>query len=120
MNDAPTDVQPNDAGPGTRVRTGRVRLAVWIALSAAFVAFLALGSVNARIWRFGELHVEPKAIRQIWQVQATDLNDVSNAWPLQALYYGSLLIFVAGVILGMRYLLAESPEEALDITREES
>ncbi len=97
--------------PVTRDRRGYIRTAVWCVLSLAFVGFLAFGSVDARIWRFGQLHIESKSIRRVWQVQAQSLPEVSNGWMLQALFYGSVIVFVGCVILGMRYLLMEATEE---------
>lgn len=89
-----------------------VRTVLWALLSLAFVTYLALGSVDARIWRFGELHIESKSILRVWQVQGQLLPDVSNGWLLQLLFYGSALVFVACVILGMRYLLLEPDDES--------
>jgi len=110
--------EPANAGPaaGTEpvaARPGcRTRLLVWGVVSLAFVAWLAFGSVGARIWRFNQLHVESKSILRTWQIQGQNLPDVSNGWMLQVLFYGSALVFVACVILGLRYLLAESGDEA--------
>lgn len=104
------DSGPEDE-PVTFDRLGQVRTAIWAGLSLAFVAFLAFGSVDARIWRFGQLHVEPKSILRMWQVQGRNLPDVSNGWMLQVLFHASAVVFVACVILGMRYLLLETAEE---------
>jgi hypothetical protein len=98
-----------------------VRRVVWGVLSLAFVAFLFLGSVDARIWKivgFGslarwELQVESKSIARIWRIQGQSLPDVSSQWMLQALFYGSIVIFVAGVILGMHLLLQEAADETV-------
>ncbi|MDQ3656741.1 MAG: hypothetical protein M3457_16905 [Chloroflexota bacterium] len=97
------------AGPDHR---HRVRTAIWAVLSLAFVAFLAFGSVGARIWRFGQLEVESKSILRIWQVQGRNLPDVANGWLLQVLFHGSAIVFVGCVVLGMRYLLLEAGEES--------
>ncbi len=105
-----TDID-HDGDAVTRDRAGLIRTAVWAVLSIAFVGFLAFGSVDARIWRFGELHIESKSIRRVWQVQAQSLPDVSNAWALQAVFDGSIAMFVGCVILGMRYLLIEASDE---------
>lgn len=119
----PNPSSPDDDHDGDtekRDRAGLVRTAVWAVLSIAFVGFLAFGTVNARIWRFGELHVESKSIRQVWQVQAQSLPDVSNGWMLQAVFYGSIAVFVGCVILGMRYLLIEANDETSAIAPDRS
>jgi hypothetical protein len=99
-------------GPLGPDRRRRVRTAIWAVLSLAFVAFLAFGSVDARIWRLGQLEVESKSIFRIWQVQGRSLPDVSNGWMLQVLFHGSAIVFVGCVVLGMRYLLLESGQES--------
>ncbi len=88
-----------------------VRFIVWAALSIAFVAYLAFGSVGARIWRFGQLQVESRSIATIWRVQGRNLPDVGHQWLIEAAFYGAILVFVVGVIVGMRLLLAESPQD---------
>ena len=98
--------------PAAASKGDRTRLVIWGVVSLAFVAYLAFGTVGARIWRFGQLHVESKSILRTWQIQGQNLPDVSNGWMLQVLFYGSALVFVACVILGLRYLLAESGDEA--------
>lgn len=100
------------AGPVGPDRGRRVRTAIWAVLSVAFVAFLAGGSVDARIWRLGQLEVESKSILRIWQVQGRSLPDVSNGWLIQVLFHGSAIVFVGCVVLGMRYLLVEAGEES--------
>lgn len=98
-------------GPVGPDRRRHIRTATWAVLSLAFVAFLAFGSVDARIWRFDQLEIESKSILRIWQVQGRSLPDVSNGWLLQVLFHGSAIVFVGCVVLGMRYLLLEGGEE---------
>ena len=99
-------------GPVGPDRLRRIRTAIWAVLSLAFVAFLALGSVDARIWRLGQLEIESKSILRIWQVQGRSLPDVSNEWMLQVLFHSSAIVFVGCVILGMRHLLLEAGQES--------
>lgn len=101
-----------DDEPEKRDRLGHRRTAIWAVLSLVFLTFLAFGSVDARIWRFGQLHVESKSIFRMWQVQGRSLPDVSNGWMLQVLFHGSAIVFIVCVILGMRYLLLDAAEEA--------
>ncbi len=103
-----TEVMRNPAGDSGSGLTGAaVRLAVWATLSLAFVGYLAFGSVGARIWRFGRLHVESRSIAATWRVQGRSLPDVAHQWLIETVFYGAILIFVVGVIVGMRLLLAE-------------
>ena len=105
-------VLDRDDEPAKQDRLGPIRVAIWTILSLAVVTFLVFGSVDARIWRFGQLHIESKSILQIWRVQGRSLPDVTNGWMLQILFHGSALVFVVCVILAMRYLLFEAIEEA--------
>jgi hypothetical protein len=90
--------------------SGRVRLALWAILSIAFFAYIAFGSVNARIWRLGELEVESRSIVRIWRIQGQELPDATYQWMIQGVFYGAIAVFVVCVIAGMRLLLAESPD----------
>jgi len=117
---SPVSTSAGDAGPTDNGRGRRLPLVVWAGLSVAFLLYLAFGTVDARIWRFNQLHVESRSIRRIWQVQAGSLDEISSDWLLQALFYGSLLVFVACVILGMKYLLAAAPDETVDASRDRS
>lgn len=101
-------------------RSGPVRTAVWLALSLGFVAYLAFGSVEARIWRFGQLQIESKSILQTWIVAGRNLPEVSSQWLLQALFYGAALVFIGCVILGMRLLLLEANDETSGVASDRS
>lgn len=94
-------------------RGDRVRIVVWTILSLALVAFLAFGSVDARIWRFGRLHVESKSIATIWRIQGDSLPQVSRQWMMETLFYGSIVVFVVCVVLGMRLLIDEARNERI-------
>lgn len=105
----PLRVPPDDVGGGSaRVP---IRLIVWVVLSIAFIGYLAFGTVGARIWRFGQLQVESRSIASTWRVQGQNLPDVSQPWLIESVFYGAIGVFVAGVIVGMRLLLAESTDE---------
>lgn len=104
-----------DAGtvmPVPPARKSVVRTAIWAAVSIAFLGYLAFGSVQARIWRFGELEIEPKSILGVWRVQSESLPDVSNGWLLELAFNGSAIVVVVCVVLLARYLLLEASEES--------
>lgn len=115
--DGASQVETATAGIGSREAT--VRLAIWGLSSVAFVAFLLLGSVPARIWQivgFGslarwELFVHWKPITRIWKIQADTLPDVPQQWLLQGIFYGCLLLFVAGSIWAARMLIMDTPND---------
>ncbi len=98
--------------PAASRRWSPVRTAVWAVASLAFLGYLAFGSVQARIWRFGQLEIESKSILGVWRVQAESLPDVSNGWLLQLAFNGSAIVVVVCVVLLMRYLLLEAGDES--------
>ena len=107
VSDATTAIEP---APKRGIR-GSVPGIVWTLLSLAFILFIVFGTVDARIWRFGQLRVESKSIARIWQVQAQNLPQVSYQWALDFLFYGALAVFVLCVIVGFRYLLDQSGDD---------
>jgi hypothetical protein len=84
----------------------------------AFVAFLLFGSVDARIWRFGRLRIESKSISRIWEIQADNLPALTADWFIQTVFYGSIAVFVACVIIGMRFLLDQAGSDTTPATND--
>jgi hypothetical protein len=116
----PTSLAPRTDDTGASRRGSTIRLVVWVLLSVAFIAFLLFGSVNARIWRFGRLRIESKSIAEIWKIQADNLPDLTSGWIMQVVFLGSMLVFVACVIIGMRYLLEQAASDSLPATTDRS
>lgn len=108
---APITTEPasDDTDNSRAEGDSRLPLFLWIGLTLAFIAYLTFGSVNARFWQFGDLRIESRSIARTWRVQAESLHRVAHQWMLEALFYGAILIFIAGVIIGIRLLLV--PEE---------
>lgn len=102
---------PERDDAGGRVAGVPVRTLVWAVLSLAFLGYSAFGSVGARIWRFGQLHVESRSIASTWRVQGEHLPDVSPQWLIEFVFYGSIVVFVICVVAGMRLLLADPATE---------
>jgi hypothetical protein len=84
----------------------------WAVISAAFVLFLLLGSVQARIWRLGTLHIDSKTITGTWAAEMRNLPDQFPGWLMQSLVAGSLIVFVVGVVIGFRLLLTPDQPES--------
>jgi len=82
---------------------------IWLVLGIAFLAFLAIGDVPARVWRTGKLHVEWKPVRRIWEVQIGDLPQVHYQFLMDGAFIGSLIVFVVGVLVAIRLLLTATP-----------
>ena len=81
-------------------------------VSLAFLAFLLVGSVPARIWRLGTLHVDTKSIAGTWAAELRNLPDQFPGWLTQSLFAGSIIIFVVGVVIGFHFLLAPDPPDS--------
>ena len=84
----------------------------WAVISAAFVLFLLLGSVPARIWRRGTLYIDSKSIAGTWAAEMRNLPDQFPGWLIQSLFAGSLIVFVVGVVIGFRFLLSPDQPES--------
>jgi len=95
-------------GEGAQMERPSRQVVVWAVLSLGFLAVLAFGSVEARIWRFNQLFFENRRILDVWSYQASHLPDVSAQRAVSVLYYASVAILIAGTVLGLRYLLDEA------------
>ena len=84
---------------------GRV---VWGIVALGFVGYLVFGTVSARIWRFNRLYFEDRRILEIWRYEVNNLPDVPTQGALTLLYYGSVVVLIGGVVLGLWYLLDET------------
>lgn len=80
-------------------------LIAWALISLGFLAFIAFGSVDARIWRFGNLRIESRSVLRVWTLQAENLPTVSHQWLLTSLFYACILVFVACALIGVWFLL---------------
>lgn len=91
---------------GSSISTSRI--VVWAVLSFATIAYLALGTVDARIWRFNRLRVDSKEILGIWTLQGDRLPSVTFQWILTSAYFVALVVFVIGVLAAFWLLLDDS------------
>lgn len=85
---------------------------VWVGFAAAFLVFILVGTVPARIWRLGSLHIDSRSIARTWLVQLDHLPDVRFQWLVQATFVVSLLVFVIGVVVAFQLLL--NPDQGTD------
>ncbi len=98
----------NDSSRSSPPAKRKVRsdgLIVWALISLGFLTFIAFGSVDARIWRFGNLRIESRSVLRVWTLQAENLPTVSQQWLLTALFYACIIAFVACALIGVWFLL---------------
>ena len=81
---------------------------VWAALSLAFLAYVAFGSVEARIWRFNRLYYEDRRILEVWRYAIDHLPELPGGSVVTLLFAGSVIVLVASTVLGLWLLLAEA------------
>ncbi|HYI24072.1 MAG TPA: hypothetical protein VD767_01565 [Thermomicrobiales bacterium] len=113
MVDASHPDQPADAAGATNQHQWRrASNLVWLGVSLAFLAFIFFGSVPARTWQLGSLHIDSKSIAGIWAVQVDRLPDQFPDWFIVPLFVGAMVVFVAGVVYGFRLLLVPDPPHA--------
>jgi hypothetical protein len=110
---ADTDSRPTDAATSnTRLesvdpqRSGTA-LAAWLVVSAGFLAYLAFGSVEARIWNFGRLLFQDREITHVWAYFGNRLPELPASAVTPVLYYLSLFVMVAGTLLGLWYFILD-------------
>lgn len=95
---------PSSDGSGTKI-------IVWALASIALLAFVALGSTPAYIWRFGRKYQELKPVLSIWTMEANNLPRVSQQWIVDSAYYAALIVFLVGVVIGLWFLLGAADHE---------
>ena len=105
---------------GDKIRqTSRARFGVWLVLSALFLGFIAFGSVDARIWRTGQLYFRERGVAHVWGYLGRHLPEMPAQSLITALYYLSVAVMVGGTVLGLWYFLQEdgvSSDHQRDVT----
>lgn len=94
----------DDAKPRPSHMSG-LTLVLWALASNGLLAYVALGSTPAYIWRFGRKHEEFKSVLGTWRIEASNLPRVSQQWLMTGAFYGALIVFLLGVIVGLWFLL---------------
>lgn len=79
----------------------------WALISAGLLAFITVGSVDTRVWRFGRLRVEPRSVLGIWEYQVDNLPRVAHQWVLDGLVVGAIVVFLLGVCAAVWLLICE-------------
>ena len=118
-------VAHRDAPPGLRgpERLTRNALIVWAAITLAFLAFLAFGSVRIHQWRWSVIldapqeDIETVRLIRIWTYQANRLPDVEISGAMTVLFYVSLLVFVVGSIAAAWLLLTRPDDAPISVDR---
>lgn len=80
-----------------------------------FLVYLAIGSIETRIWRFGRLNFEDRTIREVWAYFGDRLPEMPGQPVITALYWMSVAIMVIGTVVGLWLFLGtddESPSSA--------
>ncbi len=86
-------------------------IVLWALASIGLLAFVALGSIPAYIWRYGRKHQEFKSILGTWTIEANNLPQVSQQWLMDGVFYAALIVFLLGAIAGLWFLLRVRDEE---------
>jgi hypothetical protein len=91
--------------PSVKTNVRSDGLIAWAVISIGFLAFIALGSVDARIWRFNNLRIEPRSVLRVWTLQAETLPTVSQQWLLTTLFYTCIILVIVSAVIGIWLLL---------------
>lgn len=82
--------------------------------SLAFLVYLAFGTVEARLWRYGRLYFEDRTIRHVWAYFGDRLPHMPGQPVIQALYWISLAIMVIGAVAGLWFFLVPDQVDPVD------
>lgn len=77
----------------------------------AFLVYLAIGSIEVRIWRFGRIYFEDRSVREVWAYFGDRLPDMPGQPVISALYWISLAVMVIGSIAGLWLFLGSEDDE---------
>jgi hypothetical protein len=100
------DVPAADAS-GTARNIPRVVFAV---TSLAFLVYIAFGTIEVRLWRFGRLNFEDRTIRHVWAYFGDRLPNVPGQSLITGLYWVGLAVMVIGTVAGL-WLFLGTPDE---------
>lgn len=105
VNDAPEveDGSGTESGPN-------IPLIVFAISSIAFLVYVAFGTVEARIWRFGRLNFEDRTIRHVWSYFGDRLPELPGQSLIAGLYWIALAVMVVGTVAGL-WLFLGTPDE---------
>lgn len=78
-----------------------VRFGIWLVLSAAFLGFVAFGSLEARIWRSGQLFFRERGVAHVWAYLGRHLPEMPAQSLITVLYYLSVAVMLAGTVAGL-------------------
>jgi hypothetical protein len=103
-----TGEEPEESGPsGSGPNIPRIVFAV---TSLAFLVYIAFGTIEARIWRFGRLNFEDRTIRHVWSYFGDRLPDLPGQTLITGLYWAGLAVMVIGTVAGL-WLFLGTPDE---------
>lgn len=85
-------------------------LIVFAISSIAFLAYIAFGTIEARIWRFGRLNFEDRTIRHVWSYFGDRLPELPGQAVISGLYWMALAVMVIGTVAGL-WLFLGTPDE---------
>lgn len=107
----PNQVTVEDGeGSGASGAGQRVPLIVFAVTSLAFLAYVAFGTVEARIWRFGRLNFEDRSIRHVWSYFGDRLPELPGQTFITGLYWVALAVMVIGTVAGL-WLFLGTPDD---------
>lgn len=105
--------RPDAEAPQEQERS-LIPMAVFGVTALAFLVYLAFGTVEARIWRYGRLYFEDRTIRHVWAYFGDRLPEMPGQPVIQALYWISLAVIVVGAVAGLWLFLIPDDDDAVD------
>ena len=108
----PTAAGQNDHTSDATWRSGRaLPILLFGIASLAFLGYLAIGSVEARIWRFNRLYFEDRTVREVWAYMGDHLPAMPGQPIVTALFWISVAVMVITTIAGLWLFLIPADED---------
>lgn len=87
------------------------RLIVFAVLSAGFLAWVAYGQIEARVWVSGRLTMLDRRISDMWRYLGNNLPDLPLPGFFSMVYWISISFLVVGTIAGLWLFLGTSDDD---------
>lgn len=117
MDDAPKTAE--SIRPAGQPSVDPVRRVVFTILASGFLIWVALGSVEARVWVSGKLTLLDRRIATMWQYLGNNLPDLPGADVISMLFWLSISFIVVGTVVGLWLFLCTPDDQPHDETWEQ-
>lgn len=106
------DVAPEPFEETSQSSVHPVRLITFAVLSVGFVAWVAFGQIEARVWVEGQLNLLDRRIADMWRYLGNNLPSLPAPAFFETVYWLSISFVVVGTVIGL-WLFLGTPDHDL-------